>query len=65
MLTVPAGSQAASDGFLNNDVIDQFNGQSVASLDDLTRAYAPTAAGQQITVEIWRNQANASIAMTR
>jgi len=65
MLTVPAGSQAATDGFLNNDVIDQFNGQSVASLDDLNRAYAATTAGQKVTVEIWRNQADASLSMTR
>jgi S1-C subfamily serine protease len=65
ILSVPAGTQAASDGFLNNDVIDQFNGQSVASLDDLNRAYAATTAGQRVTVEIWRNQANASLAMTR
>jgi hypothetical protein len=65
MLTVPAGSQAATDGFLNNDVIDQFNGQSLDTLDDLNRAYAQTTAGQKVTVSIWRNQADTGITMTR
>ncbi len=65
LLAVPAGSQAATDGFLPNDVIDQFNGQSTASLDDLTRAYAGAAAGQKVTVAIWRNQADATLAITR
>ena len=65
VLSVPAGSQAAGDGFLNNDVIDQLNGQSVASLDDLNRAYAATTAGQKVAVAIWRNQADANLVMTR
>ncbi len=65
LLSVPAGSQAAADGFLNNDVIDQLDGQSVVSLDDLTRLYGATTAGQKLTVELWRNQASASLVMTR
>lgn len=65
VLNVPPGSQAAADGLLNDDVIDQLNGQSAASLDDLNRAYAATSAGQKIAVGIWRNQADTSITITR
>jgi hypothetical protein len=65
VVTVPAGSQAATDGFRNYDVILQFAGQNVGSLDELNRAYAASTAGQKVTVGIHRDQQDSSITMAR
>jgi hypothetical protein len=65
MLTVPAGSQAATDGFQALDVILQFGGQSVASVDDLNRLYAVASAGQKVTVAVYRNQQDTTVTITR
>jgi len=62
---VPAGSQAASDGFEPLDVILQLAGQSVGSLDDLNTLYAATSAGQKVTVGIYRQQENSTLTITR
>jgi hypothetical protein len=63
--TVPAGSQAATDGFEALDVVLGFGGQSVGSLDDLNLLYAATTPGQKITVGIHRSQMDTSLTMTR
>jgi S1-C subfamily serine protease len=65
VVTVPAGSQAATDGFKNYDVILQFADQSVVSLDDLNRLYAAATAGQQVKVGVHRDQQDITITMTR
>ncbi len=65
VVTVPAGSQAETDGFKNYDVMLQFGGQSVVSLDDLNRLYNATMAGQKVTLGIHRNQQDTSITITR
>jgi len=63
--TVPAGSQAATDSFAALDVILQFGGQNVATVDDLTRLYAAASAGQKVTVGIYRNQQDTTVTITR
>jgi hypothetical protein len=65
VVTVPAGSQATGDGFLPIDVILEFNGQSVASLDDLNTLYAATTTGQKIPVGVHRNQTDIVLTITR
>jgi S1-C subfamily serine protease len=65
ILTVPAGSQAATDGFQALDVILQFGGQSVASVDDLNRLYAATSAGQTAALGVCRQQQNTTLTITR
>jgi S1-C subfamily serine protease len=63
--TVPAGSQAATDGFAALDVILQFGGQSVASVDDFNRLYAATSASQKVTLSVYRNQQDTTVTITR
>ena len=65
VVTVPAGGQAATDGLQALDVILQFGGQSVASLDDLTRLYNASTAGQKVTLSIHRNQQDSTLTITR
>jgi S1-C subfamily serine protease len=65
VVTVPAGSQAETDGFKNYDVILQFGGQGVVSLDDLNRLYTATTAGQKVVLGIHRNQQDTTITITR
>ena len=65
VVSVPDGSQAATDGFKNLDVILQFAGQNVVSLDDLTRLYNASTAGQKVTLGIHRNQQDTTITITR
>jgi hypothetical protein len=65
VVTVPVGSQAATDGFLPIDVILEFNNQSVASLDDLNTLYATTTAGQKVPVGVHRNQMDIVMTITR
>jgi hypothetical protein len=65
VVTVPAASQAATDGLNAHDVILQFGGQSVASVDDLNRLYAATGAGQKVSVGVYRNQQDTSVTITR
>jgi len=62
---VPAGSQAATDGFKNYDVILQFGGKNVVSWDDLNRLYAAATAGQTVTVGIHRDQQDTSLSLVR
>jgi hypothetical protein len=65
LVSVPDGSQAATDGFKNLDVILQFAGQNVAALDDLTRLYNASTAGQKVIIGIHRNQQDTTITVTR
>jgi S1-C subfamily serine protease len=65
MLTVPAGSQAATDGLQALDVILQLGGQSVTSLDDLNRLYNASTASQKVTLGIFRNQQDSTVTITR
>jgi hypothetical protein len=65
VVTVPAGSQAASDGLKNYDVILQFSGQNVASLDDLNRLYAAATATQKVTLGIHRDQQDTQLTIVR
>jgi len=65
VVTVPAGSQAETDGFKNYDVILQFGGQSVVSLDDLNRLYATTTAGQKVALGVHRSQQDITLTITR
>jgi len=64
-VTVPVGSQAATDGFLPIDVILEFNNQSVASLDRSEHLYATTTAGQKVPVGVHRNQMDIVMTITR
>jgi S1-C subfamily serine protease len=64
VVSVPDGTQAATDGFKNLDVILQFAGQNVVSLDDLTRLYNASTAGQKVTLGIHRNQQDTTITIT-
>jgi hypothetical protein len=65
VVSVPDGSQATTDGFKNLDVILQFAGQNVASLDDLSRLYNASTAGQKVTLGIHRNQQDSTLTITR
>jgi S1-C subfamily serine protease len=65
VVTVPAGSQAETDGFKNYDVILQLGGQGVTSLDDFNRLYNATTAGQKVVLGIHRNQQDTTITITR
>jgi hypothetical protein len=65
VVTVPTGSQAATDGFKNYDVILQLGGQNVVSLDDLNRLYNAAAAGQKLTLGIHRDQQDTTITITK
>jgi S1-C subfamily serine protease len=65
VVSVPDGSQAATDGFKNLDVILQFGGQNVVLLDDLTRLYNAATAGQKVTLGIHRNQQDSTLEITR
>jgi hypothetical protein len=65
VVSVPAGSQAATDGFQNYDVILQFAGQGVVSLDDLNRLYAATTAGQKVPLGVHRSQQDITLTITR
>jgi len=64
VVTVPAASQAATDGFKNYDVILQFAGQNVVSLDDLNRLYAAAAGGTMVTVGVHRDQQDTTVKLT-
>jgi S1-C subfamily serine protease len=63
--SVPAASQAASDGFKPIDVILQLNGNPVTSLVDLNLWYGKVAAGQTMTLGVHRNQADTTLTITR
>jgi hypothetical protein len=63
--TVPPQSQAATDGLQVLDVILQFDGQRVASLDDLNRLYAATTAGKKVSLGVHRQQQDVVVAITR
>jgi hypothetical protein len=63
--SVPAGSQAATDGFQALDVILQFAGQDVASLDDLNRLYAAATPGTRTAVGVHRSQMDTALTITR
>ena len=65
VVTIPAGSQAATDGFKNYDVILQFSGQSVVSLDDLNRLYTAATVGQHVAVGVHRDQQDTTLTITR
>lgn len=65
IVSVPDGSQAATDGFKALDVILQLGGQTVVSLDDLNRLYASTTAGQKVTFGIHRLQQDTTLTITR
>jgi hypothetical protein len=65
VVTVPAGSQAATDGFKTYDVILQFAGQNVVSLDDLNRLYTAATAGQKVALGIHRDQQDTTITITK
>jgi len=65
VVNVPSGSQAAIDGFKSFDVILQFAGQNVVSLDDLTRAYAATATGTSVVVGIHRDQQDTTVKISK
>lgn len=65
VVSAPAGSQAATDGFKNLDVILQIEGQNVVSLDDLNRLYTAATPGQKITVGVHRDQADTTVTITR
>jgi hypothetical protein len=65
VVSVPDGSQAATDGFRALDVILQLGSQSVSSLDDLNRLYNDTTAGQEVALGIHRNQQDTTITITR
>ena len=64
VVTVPAASQAASDGFKNYDVILQFAGQNVVSLDDLNRLYAAAAVGISV-LGVHRDQQDTTVEIAR
>jgi hypothetical protein len=63
--SVPAGSQAASDGLKPIDVILQLDGNSIVSLADLNLYYGQVPPGQTITLGIHRNQMDATLRLTR
>jgi hypothetical protein len=65
VVSVPAQTQAATDGFQGLDVILQLGGQSVVSLDDLNRLYAATTAGQKVTFGVHRAQQDIMLSVTR
>ena len=66
VVSVPAGSQAETEGFKNYDVILQFAGQNVVSLADLNRLYtAAAAAGPKIVVGVHRHQQDTTLTLTR
>jgi hypothetical protein len=62
---VPAGSQAAADGFQPLDVILGFDGQPVAALSDLQTLYAATTPGQKLSIGIFRAQSDHTLSFTR
>jgi hypothetical protein len=64
VVTVPAASQAARDGFKNYDVILQFAGQNVVSLDDLNRLYAAAAVGISV-LGVHRDQQDTTVKITK
>jgi hypothetical protein len=63
--SVPAGSQAATDGLQSVDVILAFNGVSIVSLTDLNSQYAATTTGQKIVLGIHRADADMNLTITR
>ncbi len=65
VVSVPAQSQAATDGLHALDVILQLDAQSVASLDDLNRLYAATTAGQKVSLGVYRSQQDMTLTITR
>lgn len=65
LVSVPAQSQAATDGLQTLDVVLQLGGQSVVSLDDLNRLYGATSAGQKVTLGIHRLQQDTTVTITR
>jgi len=65
IVSVPAQSQAAMDGFQTLDVILQLAGQSVVSLDDLNRLYAATTAGQKVSFGVHRAQQDITLTINR
>ena len=56
IVTVVAGTQAATDGFNVRDVILALNAVAVSSLDDLETIYDPIAAGQGLVFGVHRDQ---------
>ena len=65
IVTVRPGSQTAKDGFKNYDVILQFAGQNVVTLEDLNRLYAAATAGQSVTTGIHRDQQDTTVEIAR
>jgi autotransporter-associated beta strand protein len=53
--TVPAGSYAASQGFMANDVIRQINGITVTSKQSFWTNYTVIAPGTSVNLVLWRN----------
>jgi hypothetical protein len=65
VVSVPAQSQGATDGFQALDVILQLGGQSIVSLDDLNRLYAATTVGQKVTFGVHRSQQDIVLTISR
>jgi hypothetical protein len=65
LTSVPAQSQAATDGLQTLDVVLQLGGQSVVSLDDLNRLYGATSAGQKVVLGVHRLQQDTTVTITR
>ena len=65
IVTVRPDSQTAKDGFKNYDVILQFAGQNVVTLEDLNRLYAAATAGQAVTTGIHRDQQDTTVEIAR
>jgi hypothetical protein len=65
VVSVPAQSQAAIDGFQALDVILRLGAESVVSLDDLNRLYAATTAGQRVSLGVRRLQQDTTMTITR
>jgi S1-C subfamily serine protease len=56
LVTVPAGTQAAMDGYEVREVILALNAVAVSSLADLETVYDPIAAGQDLLFGVHRGQ---------
>ncbi len=64
VISVESGSPAQKAGLQVNDVIVSFNGATIQSPQDLTAAIHPLAAGDHVTVGVYRGPSHFSLGVT-
>jgi serine protease Do len=62
--SVERGSPAQRAGLQVGDIVTSFNGEAIASLEQLPRRVAQTSPGTEVKLEVWREGASRTLTLT-